>query len=197
MPWEVRLLNSVGTSTTTRHRANGIGPLQPPHLPERFGATRATGLGADRLLAEARAARVGRCNILDYVRFVLVAVYLAAVMVWLVALRQIRPNFSFRRTFQTLLARPRKQASLVNIIHVGGWCYSGAVDRDLLSDAECISRVRLYEEGTPLPRAHSNLDEIRSVGGGRYLHWQGSIYFATSDNSDPRCNGRRYVYKEA
>jgi hypothetical protein len=166
-------------------------------LPERFGATPAMERGADRLLAEARAARVGRCNILDYLRFVIVAVYLAAVMVWLVVSRQIRPNFSFRRTFQAFVTHPRKQFSLINIVHAGGRCYSGAVDRDFLSDAECISRVRLYEDGTPLPRAHTNLDEIRSVGGGRYLHWQGSIYFATSDNSDPRSNGRHYVYKEA
>lgn len=34
--------------------------------------------------------------------------------------------------------------------------------------------------------------EIREEGGGRYLHWGDSIYFSTTDSTDPRTNGRRY-----
>lgn len=35
-------------------------------------------------------------------------------------------------------------------------------------------------------------DEVRSAGGGRYSVWNADLYFSTSDNSDPRTNGRAY-----
>ena len=38
---------------------------------------------------------------------------------------------------------------------------------------------------------------IRKRGGGAYSHWAGAIYFSSTDNSDPRGNGRTYTYKEA
>jgi hypothetical protein len=189
-------VNSVGSSTTTLHSVGTGAPLQPPHLPERFGAIPHTGEGAERLLAEAQAARIERCTARDYLRFAVVAVYLAVVMAWLVASRQIRPNFSVRRTLRAFLARRRKPTPLVEITHDSGHCYCAYVDPDLLSDAESISRVRLYEDGTPLPLAHADHAAIRRDGKGRYSHWHGSIYFATRDNTDPRSNGRRYVYRE-
>ncbi len=37
---------------------------------------------------------------------------------------------------------------------------------------------------------------MRSLGGGRYSHWGTHLFFTTSDNSDPRSNGRRYTVKE-
>jgi len=40
--------------------------------------------------------------------------------------------------------------------------------------------------------AHTVHPEIRERGSGGYSHWQDSVYFSTSDNSDPRSNGRRY-----
>jgi hypothetical protein len=189
-------MNTVGASTTSKHAASGFGALQPPHLPERFGAMPRVEQGAERLLAEARAARVGRCTILDYVRFAIVAAYLAGVLIWLVASRQIRPNFSIRRTLRAFVFRRRKPTLLANIILDEGHCYRAAVDPDLLSDAESISQLRLYEDGTPLPDAHADHSAIRRDGRGKYSHWQGAIYFSSRDNTDPRSNGRCYVYKE-
>ena len=55
------------------------------------------------------------------------------------------------------------------------------------------SRARLFEDNTPLsPRLHL-LAETRLVGGGRWTHEPGRIVFSTSDNTDPRQNGRTYV----
>lgn len=61
------------------------------------------------------------------------------------------------------------------------------------------SRLILREEGTPLGPAHSGHNEIEEIGAGRYSHWLDDsqppreyLYFSSSDNSDPRSNGRRY-----
>src|SRR5262249_23397691 len=35
--------------------------------------------------------------------------------------------------------------------------------------------------------------ELEEVGGGFYSHWNGGLRFSTSDNSDPRRNGRSYT----
>lgn len=54
------------------------------------------------------------------------------------------------------------------------------------------STVLLLEDGVPLGPAHTDHDEIRQKGGGRYSHWHTQLYFSTTDNSDPRQNGRAY-----
>ncbi len=52
----------------------------------------------------------------------------------------------------------------------------------------------LLEDGEPLPLPRALHADIRNQGKGRYSHWtEGSLYFSTSDNSDPRTNGRKYV----
>jgi len=130
------------------------------------------------------------------VRCAIVAVYLASVMVWLIGSRQVRPNFSIRRSLRAFLFRRRTPTPLTGIVRNGGHCYKALVDPHLLSDAESVSRVQVYENGVPLPHSHSEHAAIRHKGGGRFSHWNGAIYFSTSDNSDPRTNGRRYVYKE-
>ncbi len=63
------------------------------------------------------------------------------------------------------------------------------------SDLETLngSRLVLLEDGVPLPLAHARFEEIGSLGRGRYLHVGPRVWFSTTDNSDPRENGRRYV----
>lgn len=51
----------------------------------------------------------------------------------------------------------------------------------------------LREQGVSLDFPHSSHSEISGTGLGRYSHWSGAIYFSTSDNSDPRTNGRTYT----
>jgi hypothetical protein len=55
------------------------------------------------------------------------------------------------------------------------------------------SLLRLYENGQLLGAAHSLHSEIRERGQGRYSHWNGRLWFSTSDSSDPRANGRAYI----
>jgi hypothetical protein len=182
-------------TTYSRKSASRTAGLQPPHMPESFTCSDAA-LGAEQLLAKARAARVSRCTWADYFRFAVVAVYLTLVMVWLVVSRQVCPNFSVRRTLWAFLFRHRTPTPLSDITHDAGHCYRAAVDPRMLSDAESGSRVQLCEDGVPLPTAHSDHAAIRRHGSGRYSHWTGVIYFSTSDDTDPRTNGRRYIYKE-
>lgn len=54
------------------------------------------------------------------------------------------------------------------------------------------SPLVVYENGKPLGPAHAPFDSIRTFGKGRYNHWQDVVFFTTSDNSDPRSNGRTY-----
>jgi hypothetical protein len=54
------------------------------------------------------------------------------------------------------------------------------------------SSLRLHENAQLLGPAHSLYSDIRERGQGRYLHWNGDLYFSSSDSSDPRTNGRIY-----
>lgn len=54
------------------------------------------------------------------------------------------------------------------------------------------SPLRLLENGQPIGQPHSSHHDIRTIGGGRYSHWNNHILFSTSDNSDPNTNGRTY-----
>lgn len=63
------------------------------------------------------------------------------------------------------------------------------------SDLETMngSRLVLLEDGVPLRGAHAMREEVVEAGTGRYAHLGGAVRFSTSDNSDPRTNGRRYA----
>ena len=56
------------------------------------------------------------------------------------------------------------------------------------------SRARVLEDGRPLAGPANALhDDIRQTGQGRFSFWHNVVYFAASDNSDPRTNGREYA----
>ena len=51
----------------------------------------------------------------------------------------------------------------------------------------------LYEDDKPLGPANSPVQDIMNAGNGRYAPWKTiGFVFSSSDNSDPRTNGRRY-----
>ncbi len=50
----------------------------------------------------------------------------------------------------------------------------------------------LHEDGEPIGPAHSRRPTIVDVGLGRYSHREGKLLLSSSDNSDPRSNGRLY-----
>lgn len=55
------------------------------------------------------------------------------------------------------------------------------------------SRAALFESARRLELHTQILDEVRLAGGGRWTHEPGRIVFSSTDNSDPRTNGRTYV----
>jgi hypothetical protein len=59
-----------------------------------------------------------------------------------------------------------------------------------------LSQLQLYENGIPIGPAHSYHLDIATYGMGRFNYWtdsgQYALYFSSSDNTDPRSNGRVY-----
>ena len=54
------------------------------------------------------------------------------------------------------------------------------------------SQLVLRENGIILGPAHAIHDQIRNSGGGAFSHWNGNLFFSTTNNSDPRENGKIY-----
>lgn len=53
--------------------------------------------------------------------------------------------------------------------------------------------IMLLEDGRPMPFPGSLHDDIRGAGRGRFSVWTQSLYFSSSDKTDPRRNGRTYT----
>jgi radical SAM protein with 4Fe4S-binding SPASM domain len=80
--------------------------------------------------------------------------------------------------------------------HESGHCYLVKIPESFTKLAgESLSHAELLEDGVPLPFPNSVHNDIRKRGEGRYSVWGHSLYFSTSDNSDPSDNGRRYELK--
>ena len=60
------------------------------------------------------------------------------------------------------------------------------------SEMPTNSNLRLFEDNVELGPAHCLHSDIRESGAGRFSHWGDYLIFSTSDNSDPRSNGRAY-----
>lgn len=74
-----------------------------------------------------------------------------------------------------------------------GHSYTFDVPFEWVSDASGVSSLRLLEDGRHLGPVGAGHDDIRQQGGGRFSHWSSTVFFSTSDNSDPRTNGRVYT----
>jgi Macrocin-O-methyltransferase (TylF) len=76
-----------------------------------------------------------------------------------------------------------------------GHCFTVPVPEisggDTNEDPHC-SRLIVIEDSVVLGPAHALHDAIRDEGGGLYSHWHGTLYLSSSDNTDPRSNGREY-----
>jgi hypothetical protein len=131
---------------------------------------------------------------LDRLTVPITSCYLLACGAWLLATEQIPPP-GFKRILRAGLRRPYS-GELSDIPPDEGFGWLAPVPPHLLSDMESSSLVVLFENGQPLGPAHVSHAEIRARGGGRYSHWGADLYFSTSDNSDPRSNGRRYSLRE-
>jgi len=88
------------------------------------------------------------------------------------------------------------------IRHVEGRLYSAPLPVapfPLGSLTDSVSRpyaspLRLFENDRALGPAHTVHATIRHLGGGTFSHWNGTLLFSTRDNSDPRSNGRLYLF---
>ena len=78
-----------------------------------------------------------------------------------------------------------------------GYAYYIAANFGVTGDSNespTASTLRIFENGVELNQAHSSHKDIRAYGKGRFSHWGNELYFSSSDNSDPRTNGRKYTY---
>jgi hypothetical protein len=86
-----------------------------------------------------------------------------------------------------------ERSSITSIQPELGFAYTVPTQHPELSAHEHPSLAQVLEDGKPLPGpANAQHDDIRQVGQGSYSFWYDSVYFSTSDNSDPRTNGRQY-----
>ena len=53
--------------------------------------------------------------------------------------------------------------------------------------------ITLLEDGRPLGPPKPSHEEIRRLGKGRFDLWERGLWFSTSDDTDPRHNGRHYL----
>lgn len=87
--------------------------------------------------------------------------------------------------------------SLIGLKSDSGYSYKIDYDLGVTGDSQTNpqqSTLRLFENGVELIPAHSNHEDIRKYGLGQFSHWGNTLYFSTSDNSNPLTNGRRYSY---
>jgi hypothetical protein len=78
-----------------------------------------------------------------------------------------------------------------SVSHEIGYAYQIALPRWSLQRL-ADQRSFITEDGTALGPGNSQHDTIRSIGRGAFSFWHGALYISTSDNSDPRTNGRTY-----
>jgi SAM-dependent methyltransferase len=109
---------------------------------------------------------------------------------------------SLARTENSAPALPATDAALwitidpEHLEHGTGYCWRAKLPDDMVSDApnhETASTIELFEDHLPIGPRHSLHDRIRQLGEGRYSHWNGFLYFSSSDGTDPRHNGRTYL----
>lgn len=55
------------------------------------------------------------------------------------------------------------------------------------------SKFYVLEDGRAIGTSSPQLANIDAIGGGLYSHWGKNLRFSTSDNTDPRTNGRSYA----
>lgn len=86
-----------------------------------------------------------------------------------------------------------KFSSPVEWRHESGFCYVVEIPDSFIKKAgDSLPKAKLFENEQELSIPECIHDDIRSIGMGRYSVWGRSLYFSSSDNSDPTENGRSY-----
>jgi predicted O-methyltransferase YrrM len=86
------------------------------------------------------------------------------------------------------------QTAPLPCVRENGLCWHLYTGFERLSDdvTRNASPLSLLEDGRALGPAHCLHADIRAHGSGRFSHWGGHLWFSSTDDSDPRFNGRRY-----
>src|SRR5688572_27914051 len=98
------------------------------------------------------------------------------------------------------LAHRRRTARVLlqGVVPEKGLAFTARTGHPRLSSHERPSMALVLEDGRPLPGPANALhDDIRQLGDGRFCFWHDYVYFSSSDDSDPRTNGRRYEVEYA
>lgn len=107
-------------------------------------------------------------------------------------------------TVNNIITPPPTTGIPLNISQVSpdaGYAYYLAQDFGIPGDDgsnPTRSTLRIFENGIEMIPPHTAHADIRSQGKGRFSHWSNgafaALWFSTSDNTDPRTNGRTYTY---
>jgi hypothetical protein len=89
--------------------------------------------------------------------------------------------------------RPWREVVITGYSREVGHAFIARTDRPWLSSQEHPSPAFVLEDGRWLGPSNAVHADIRQIGLGRFSFWSDVVYFSTSDNSDPRTNGRRYA----
>jgi len=94
---------------------------------------------------------------------------------------------------QRYLEIHRSKITLTNISHDSGNSYVANIGRSDLSAEYQVSSGLLVENGIiQKGLRNADINYVRQVGKGSSLFWKDKIYFASSDNKDPRIDGKLY-----
>jgi len=131
--------------------------------------------------------------------------------IWPSAIAAIVGYFALALYFDRTFVDPRPPGRVVIPLtrpywHEGGFAYrvdhltkeeasklSNIPGNDPANEQDSTSPIQIYEDGNKIGLGHRSFSEISTVGLGRFGHWrERHIIFSSSDNTDPRSNGRRY-----
>lgn len=78
-----------------------------------------------------------------------------------------------------------------------GHCFTTILGKQYPGESlsKTLPTLRLFEDDRELGPARVAHVEIREQGNGRFSHWGEALYFSSSDNTDPRTNGRVYRWQ--
>jgi len=102
-----------------------------------------------------------------------------------------RPGI-FRRAWR-LWSGPGARGPTSLLASDGGFCFRTALPVPAWRrPRERGDHYLIFEDDTPLLGPAASHDDIRRLGQGRYSVWDDTVYLSSTDNSDPRWNGRTY-----
>ena len=104
---------------------------------------------------------------------------------------------AYQRLQKALGRRQRKVIRLEQPFHhKGGRCWTlelpPTVPEGDTPTQPQASQLLLFEDKAPIGPPHCEHALIARYGSGRFSHWHNTLYFSTSDDSNPNVNGRTY-----